>query len=70
MKNLTQEHLILEYAVIDSMGRNKGWHTHGIIENLDAFPGIVSKIKADHPGKEVKVKLYQYSLAFGSKQIA
>lgn len=70
MKTLTQEHLILEYAVIDSMGRNKGWHTYGIIANLDVFPGVVSKIKAEHPDKEVKVKLYQYSTAFGSKQIA
>lgn len=70
MKSLTQEHLILEYAVIDSLGRNKGWHTYGVIANLDVFPDIVSKIKAENPGKEVKVKLHQYSLAFGSKQIA
>ena len=70
MKSLTQEHLILEYAVIDSLGRNKGWHTFGVIKTLDEMPGIVSKIKADNPEKEIKVKLWQYSLAFGSKQIA
>ena len=70
MKNLTQEHLILEYAVIDSMGRNKGWHTFGMIKTLDEMPDIVSKIKADNPNKEVKVKLWQYSTAFGSRQIA
>ena len=70
MKSLTQEHLILEYAVIDSLGRNKGWHTHGVIKTLDEMPAIVSKIKADNPDKEIKVKLWQYSLAFGSRQIA
>lgn len=70
MKSLTQEHLILEYAVIDSMGRNKGWHTYGVLANLDEMPGVVSKIKAKNPNKEVKIKLWQYSLAFGSKQIA
>lgn len=70
MNNFLKEHLILEYACIDSMGRNKGWHTYGVIANLDVFPEIVSKIKAENPGKDVKVKLWQHSTAFGSKQIA
>jgi hypothetical protein len=70
MSNLLQEHLILEYAVHDSMGRNKGWHTHGMLNSLDDMPAIVAKIQADHPGKDVKVKLWQHSTAFGSQQIA
>jgi hypothetical protein len=64
-----KQHLLLEYAAIDSMGRNKGWHMHGAIETLDSLGEIVSKIKANHPGKSIKVKLYEYSTATGSKQI-
>ena len=70
MNNMMAEHLILEYAVHDSMGRNKGWHTYGVLKSLDDMPGIVAEIKADHPDKEIKVKLWQHSTAFGSEQIA
>lgn len=64
-----KQHLLLEYAAIDSMGRNKGWHMHGDIQTLDSLEEIVSKIKAKHPGKAIKVKIYEYSTALGSKQI-
>lgn len=70
MNDMLKEHLILEYAVHDSMGRNKGWHTYGVLKTLDDMPGIVTKIKAQHPDKDVKVKLWQHSTAFGSRQIA
>ena len=69
MNNIMQQHLLLEYAAIDSLGRNKGWKMHGAIKNLDILPDLVSKIKADNPGKEIKVKVYEYSIATGSKQI-
>ena len=69
MNNIMQQHLLLEYAAIDSLGRNKGWNMHGAIKSLDVLPDLVSKIKADHPGKEIKIKVYEYSTATGSKQI-
>lgn len=60
----------MEYAVIDSLGRNKGWQMHGFIKSLDDLPALTKDIQTQHPNKEVKVKVYEYSAAFGSKQIA
>ena len=68
--SMLKEHLILEYAVLDSLGRNKGWHTYGVLRTLDDMPAVVAKIRAGNPDKEVKVKLWQHSTAFGTKQIA
>lgn len=70
LNSLLTKSLIMEYAVIDSMGRNKGWQMHGFINSLDDLPELTTAIKAKHPNKEVKVKVYEYSGAFGSKQIA
>lgn len=70
MNSLLEPKLILEYAVIDSLGRNKGWHMHGFINSLDDLPVIVNDIKVQHPNKQVKTKIYEYTTAFGSVQIA
>lgn len=70
MNNLLAPKLILEYAVIDSIGRNKGWHMHGFINSLDDLPEIVNEIKISNPNKQVKTKIYEYTTAFGSVQIA
>ena len=70
MNNLLKPKLILEYAVIDSIGRNKGWHMHGLINSLDDLPEIVNEIKISNPNKQVKTKIYEYTTAFGSVQIA
>jgi hypothetical protein len=35
----------MEYAVIDSMGRNKGWHMHGFLNSLDDLAGILKDIQ-------------------------
>jgi alpha/beta superfamily hydrolase len=60
----------MEYAVIDSMGRNKGWHMHGVIGSLDDVANILKDIQKKHPKKSIKSKVYEYTTAFGSKQIA
>lgn len=60
----------MEYAVIDSLGRNKGWQMHGFIASLDDLPRLTSDIKSQYPDKEVKIKVYEYSGALGSRQIA
>ena len=70
MNNIMQQHLLLEYAVIDSMGRNKGWKMHGAIKSLDDLPAILDSIIKQHPKKSIKTKVYEYSTATGSKQIA
>ena len=70
MNNLLKPKLILEYAIIDSLGRNKGWHMHGLINSLDDLPEIVNEIKISNPNKQVKTKIYEYTTAFGSVQIA
>lgn len=70
MNSLLQTHLLLEYAVIDSLGRNKGWHMHGAIASLDDLPQIIENIGKKYPKKSIKTKVYEYSTALGSKQIA
>jgi hypothetical protein len=60
----------MEYAVIDSMGRNKGWHMHGFVRSLDDVNDILATIQKKHPKKSIKSKVYEYTLAFGSRQIA
>ena len=55
---------------MDSLGRNKGWHMHGFINSLDDLPVIVNDIKIQYPNKQVKTKIYEYTTAFGSVQIA
>lgn len=70
MINWTQPHLIMEYAVIDSIGRNKGWHLHGVVDSIETAHNIVDGIRAKNPKKTVQMKLYEYTQAFGSQQIA
>jgi hypothetical protein len=70
LNSLLKPKLILEYAIIDSMGRNKGWHMHGFINSLDDLPVLVNDIKIQYPNKQVKTKIYEYTTAFGSVQIA
>lgn len=70
MNSLVTPVLILEYAIIDSMGRNKGWHMHGFVNSLDDLTGILKNLQDRHPKKTIKSKVYEYTTAFGSKQIA
>lgn len=70
MNSLLEPRLIMEYAIIDSMGRNKGWHMHGVINSLDDLAGILKTIQDSHPKKLIKSKVYEYTTAFGSRQIA
>lgn len=70
MNSLLEPKLILEYAVIDSLGRNKGWHMHGFIPSLDALADILKDIQSKHPKKLIKSKVYEYTTVFGSRQIA
>ena len=70
MNSLLQPRLIMEYAIIDSLGRNKGWHMHGILNSLDELAGILKTIQDQHPKKLIKSKVYEYTTAFGSVQIA
>ena len=70
MNNLLEPKLIMEYAVIDSLGRNKGWHMHGFVNSLDDLSGILKIIQDQHPKKLIKSKVYEYTTAFGSRQIA
>ncbi len=70
MNNLLAPRLIMEYAIIDSLGRNKGWHMHGFLNSLDDLAGILKDIQLKHPKKTIKSKVYEYTTAFGSKQIA
>jgi hypothetical protein len=70
LNSLLKPKLILEYAVMDSLGRNKGWHMHGFINSLDDLPVIVNDIKIRYPNKLVKTKVYEHTTAFGSVQIA
>ena len=70
MNSLLKPRLIMEYAVIDSLGRNKGWHMHGFLNSLDDLSGILKDIQLKHPKKLIKSKVYEYTTAFGSKQIA
>lgn len=70
MNSLLEPRLIMEYAIIDSMGRNKGWHMHGFINSLDDLSDILKNIQSQHPKKLIKSKVYEYTTAFGSKQIA
>lgn len=70
MNSIMQQHLLLEYAVIDSLGRNKGWNMYGAISSLDDLPQIIDNIGKKYPKKSIKTKVYEYSTATGSKQIA
>lgn len=60
----------MEYAIIDSLGRNKGWQMHGLLRSLDDLPSITKALQDKHPKKSVKIKVYEYTDAFGAKQIA
>jgi len=70
LNNIMQQHLLVEYAVIDSMGRNKGWHMYGAIKSLDDLAEVIENIGKKYPKKSIKTKVYEYSTATGSKQIA
>jgi hypothetical protein len=68
--NLTSPTLLFEYAIIDSIGRNKGWHLGSPLRSLDELPKRIKELQVKHPKKTIKTKVYEYTLAFGSKQIA
>ena len=70
MLNLVRTTLLFEYAVIDSIGRNKGWHMANPLKSLDELPSRIKELEKQHPKKTIKTKVYEYSLAFGSRQIA
>ena len=70
MNSLIQTTLLFEYAVIDSLGRNKGWHMGSPLKTLDELPDRIAQLQIQHPKKSIKTKVYEYSLAFGSRQIA
>lgn len=70
MINWTHPHLIMEYAIIDSLGRNKGWKMHGLVGSLESAQQIVDAVRAKNPKKTVEMKVYEYTQAFGSRQIA
>ena len=67
---LLREIFIVEYAVIDSIGRNKGWHYFKPLNSLDDLPKTKKDIKALVGDQEFKVKVWKHSTLLGSEQIA
>ena len=70
LADLLREVFIVEYAAMDSIGRNKGWHNYGVIMSIDDLTAIKSEIKTIIGNRDFEVKVWKHSTAFGSVQIA
>lgn len=55
---------ICEYAVLDSMGRNKGWQYGGIASTESEISKIKEKI-ASETSKNIEFRAHRYSHAHG-----
>jgi len=70
LSDLLEDTLLVEYACLDSKGRNKGWHNFGALRTLDDLPETRARIQARHPNRTICVKVWCYNAFTGSVQVA
>jgi hypothetical protein len=57
---------IMEYAVVDSLGRSKGWHYAGVTTDAERARTLREAIIAENAPRKVEFRASRYSHALGN----